>query len=89
MKYMSLVLFMEDNNFVNFLLKILAFAVFVKAYVTPEGGVSCISSTNFAMRAYNGSKESIFQMNYLISSKNRRRPWAPLVDRKKFSIFFP
>ena len=31
----------------------------------PEGGVSCISSINFATRAYNGSKESNFQGNYL------------------------
>ena len=31
MKSMGFDLFMEDNNFVNFLLKILFFAVFVKA----------------------------------------------------------
>ena len=31
------------------------------AHGGPEGGVSFISSTNFAMRAYNGSKESIWK----------------------------
>ena len=46
MKSMGLDLFMEDNNFVNFSLKILVFAVFVKA-----SGINSPISRILPMRA--------------------------------------